>query len=161
MPYAPSQVSFNAAFLSEIKEDNQRLQELLSETEIMFRRIPRHRYSVEQKRASVQRLLKLRDQLALHFALENAFGYLVDVIDIAPRLCNRAKAMIAEHDDLFLELCELIDDAEAALYDEGNAASVVNVARDYFRFLQKFYDHEAAENALLLDAFDSDLGVGD
>jgi hypothetical protein len=35
------------------------------------------------------------------------------------------------------------------------------VARQYFAFQRRFYEHEAEENALLLDVFDDDIGVGD
>lgn len=160
MPYAPTSLSFNAAFLREIKEDNRRLQELLVDTATLLRRYP-YVTTVDRQCDIVRQLVRLRDQLALHFALENAFGYLVDVVEHAPRLCSRALGMIAQHDELFLELCELIDIAESVLYEEAERTVTNNVARGYFRFQQRFYAHEAAENELLLDVFDCDIGVGD
>jgi hypothetical protein len=156
MTYAPTQLSFNAAFLREIKEDNQRVRELFHEVATMLT-APRR----EMPERIARQLWQLRDQLAMHFALENAFGYLAHVVDFAPRLCDRAKSMIAQHDELFLSLCEIIEIAEEVMYGEREPSRFVDVARPYFAFQRRFYEHEAEENALLFDVFDDDIGVGD
>ena len=156
MTFVPTRLSFNAAFLREIKEDDHRLRELFHETEQLFTS-PR----VDTRKLVTRRLWQLRDQLAMHFALENAFGYLAHVVEHAPRLCERAQRMVAEHDDLFLQLCDIIELSEEVSYHEIGARRGSDVARAFFEFQRQFCAHERHENELLFDAFDDDLGDGD
>jgi hypothetical protein len=81
-----STVTVNAAFLQEIKEVNHELWQLLADL--------RHRCQRPMApgscRSLVEKLCQLRDQLALHFALEEAYGYFEDPVDVAPQLCRHA-----------------------------------------------------------------------
>jgi iron-sulfur cluster repair protein YtfE (RIC family) len=149
-------MAVNAAFLREIKEDNQRLRELFQEVTSLLTS-PR---PVSGNRL-VTTLWQLRDQLAMHFALENAFGYLADVVEHAPRLCNAAKGMLAEHDELFMELCEIIDAAEELAYEAYSYRGFIAVAADVFDFHARFQSHESRENQLIFEALDDDIGVCD
>lgn len=156
MKIASTKVMLNAAFLCEIKEDNRRLRELLQATHRRF-----SQPSIQALPDLTQLLWQLRDQLAMHFALENAYGYLADVIDFAPRLCDRALAMLQEHDDLFLSLCEMIDCAEELRYDGAASRDVRKLAEWYMEFHEAFFAHEDRENELMFDALNDDIGVGD
>jgi hypothetical protein len=151
-----NQLTVNAAFLREIKEDNQRLRDLFQEATSLLTSPRRVSGSV-----LVRVLWQLRDQLAMHFALESAFGYLADVVEYAPRLCEPAKAMLLEHDELFLELCEIIEAAEVLAYEAYSYQRFVAVAADVFDFHAKFLAHESRENQLIFEALDADIGVGD
>lgn len=151
-------LALNAAFLQEIKEDNRLLQLLLSETAAVFEDLgdafPPHRSVVDL-------LWRLRDQLAMHFALEDAYGYFDDAIAEAPRLSEQAEVLRRQHDDLFLAICELVEDAEQLLYGEGPVRQRAVLAERYNGFHTSFHRHEARENKLILEAFDDDIGVGD
>ena len=85
-------VTVNAAFLQEIKEVNHELWQLLADL--------RHRcqrpIAPGTCRVLVDKLCELRDQLALHFALEEAYGYFEDPVDVAPQLCRQADALLAQ-----------------------------------------------------------------
>ena len=151
-----SQLAVNAAFLREIKEDNQRLGELFQQVTSLLSRPRPISCSV-----LVHDLWQLRDQLAMHFALESAYGYLADVVEHAPRLCENAKAMLAEHDDLFLEICEIIEDAEKLAYEAYTYRHFVSVASSVFDFHAKFLAHESRENQLIFQSLNEDIGVGD
>ncbi len=150
-------VTVNAAFLQEIKEVNQELWSLLAEL--------RHRcqrpLAPAQCRLLIDKLCLLRDQLALHFALEEAYGYFEDPVNVAPRLCRQAEQLRDEHKDLYLDLCEVVDRAERMFYDEQHAALALWVGPEFLGFDGRLRGHEARENELIFEAYDDDIGVGD
>lgn len=149
-------LTLNAAFLQEIKEDNYQLRELFRKASHLLstpRRVPLS--------SIVGTLTRLRDQLAMHFALENAYGYLDGAIDLAPRLCQRARLLRAEHEVLYTDFCELSDGAEELLHQVRQHQQVTRLAVLFFDFQARFQAHEACENELIFEAFDDDVGVGD
>ena len=68
-------VSINPAFLQEIKDDHHELRQLMHHTAAMLDR-PEW-MKVEHARLS-ELFVKLRDQMAMHFSLEEAYGYFED-----------------------------------------------------------------------------------
>lgn len=150
-------VTVNAAFLQEIKEVNQELWSLLSEL--------RHRcgrpLAPGQCRHLIDKLCQLRDQLALHFALEEAYGYFEDPVHVAPRLGRQAAQLRDEHKGLYLDFCELVDRAERMFYDEQHAALALWIGPEFLGFDGRLKSHEARENDLIFEAYDEDIGVGD
>ena len=87
-------LGINAAFLREIKDDHRELRRLLDETVNLLSRASRARMPTQR----IMSLLEsLRDQFALHFSLEEAFGYFEDAISVAPRLSTRADRLRGEH----------------------------------------------------------------
>jgi hypothetical protein len=158
MAIALRTISINAAFLQEIKEDHHELRQLMHHVAVMFD----HAGPVEFEYARMVEMLgKLRDQLALHFSLEQAFGYFDDAISAAPHLSRRAEQLRAEHGTLFSELGCVVEAAEKLLYHETPSAALAHVATSYLVFDQHFHDHEARESELILAAFDDDLNGGD
>lgn len=152
-----STVTVNAAFLQEIKEVNQELWHLLAEL--------RHRcqrpIASGMCRQIVDKLCELRDQLALHFALEEAYGYFDDPVDVAPQLCRRADALRSEHKGLYSDLSALVDRAERLFYDDQHAALALWVGPHFLEFDARLRKHEERENDLIFEAYDADIGVGD
>ena len=101
-------LTVNAAFLQEIKEVNQDLWRLLAD----IRRMCARPESIRADRSSFLTMLDdLRDQIGLHFALEEAYGYFEDPVHVAPQLCERAFELRAEHNELYLQISRLSDDA--------------------------------------------------
>lgn len=154
---ATSSVSINAAFFAEIKEENQQLADLISLCREVFQPPPRRMRW--QRRVSLLR--RLRDQLAMHFALEDAYGYFEDAIDVAPRLAEEAERLRREHDELFLDICDIVDLAEQALYHEGHECTLARLCGRFQEFYHHLQAHEERENNLIFQAFDDDIGVGD
>ena len=149
-------LAINAAFLREIKEDNQQLRSLLKRTLAMLSQdiVPDHPKSL------VETLAKLRDQLATHFSLEEAFGYIDDALVEAPQLSNQADVLRNQHKTLFLEICEIADDAEKLLYHEWSN-DIRPIASSFRDFQRKLADHEECENELIMQSLYEDIGVGD
>ena len=157
MALATHTVSINPAFLQEIKDDNHELRQLMHHASAM---LSRPSWMRTERDRLVDLLIKLRDQLAMHFSLEEAYGYFEDAIDIAPHLSRRAEALRTQHFTLYSDLCRLVDEAEGQLYHEP-APARGNLADAYRHFLDTFHHHEARESELILEAFQEDLGAGD
>jgi hypothetical protein len=158
MLIATRTVTVNAAFLQEIKQDNIELRELLNEVSV---RLLRLRPRLADSRNMVEMLTRLRDQLAIHFALEEAFGYFENAVEVAPRLSERADALRDEHDLFFRDICGICEQAEQLLYHEVSSRNLRQVASRYADFYDALQQHENREVELIMEAFDDDIGVGD
>ncbi len=158
MLVATRTVGINAAFLQEIKQDNVELRELLQD---VSQRLLQRRPRLSDSRPLVELLTRLRDQMAMHFALEEAFGYFENAVDIAPRLSERADGLRAEHDLFFIDICGICEQAEQLLYHETSARTLRQIATRYADFYDALQQHEARETELIMEAFDDDIGVGD
>lgn len=158
MAIATHTVSINAAFLQEIKDDHHELRQLMHHTSAMLNRpawmkIEYHRL--------VELFTKLRDQLAMHFSLEEAYGYFEDAISVAPHLSRRAESLRAQHFQLYSDLCRLAERAENFLYHEAAGDALVRLAEEFQQFSACFHEHESRECDLITEAFHDDLGAGD
>ena len=151
-------VAINPAFLQEIKDDDRDLRRLLTHTLGALEPVRMERVSL---RSVVDLLARLRDQLAMHFTLEEAFGYFDDPMEAAPRLLERAEVLRSEHAPLFLDICQLVERAEELMDGRATAQRLKRLAADFRSFYARFQKHEESENALILEAFDDDIGVGD
>src|SRR4029450_8488189 len=112
-------------------------------------------------RLLLDKLCQLRDQLALHFSLEEAYGYFDDPVDVAPQLSRAAERLRGEHKGLYLDLCELVERAGRMFYDEQQAALALWLGAAVQEFDERLRGHEERENELIVDAYDADIGVGD
>lgn len=170
MAIATRTLTINAAFLREIKDDNRQLQELLA----MLRELTSNPVVPRRHRQRVIGLLEdLCDQLAIHFALEEAYGYFEDAIDVAPHIAERADELRAEHVTLF-ETIRTIAEAGKQWFAGhvfrhyaigemfGNGAtrpiSFDDIAIQFQQFNDQLLQHEQSESALILEAFDTDIG---
>ena len=101
----------------------------------------------------------LRDQLALHFSLEEAYGYFDDAIVSAPELSVTAEVLRSEHPSLFANIRDLADQVSEICSDRPDQVNDFINRLDAFR--RDFEIHEESELKLILDSLDDDLGVGD
>ena len=150
-------VTVNAAFLQEIKEVNQELWDELAD----LRHRSQRPIAPSHCRLLTDRLCLLRDQLAMHFSLEEAYGYFDDPVEVAPQLGRAADQLRKEHKSLYLELCDLVDHAERWLYEEKLANLALWIGPQFVEFDRRLREHEERENELIYDAYDADIGVGD
>jgi hypothetical protein len=171
MATTTSTVTINAAFLQEIKEDSLDLRRMLRDAGRLFSprasspkpaaggqaSPPTH---VSRKQL-VELLGELRDQLGLHFALEEAYGYFEDALLPDPHLSRRAEALRGQHRALFLEVCALEEQAEQLLYHEATAGRQRAISAGFRTFYERFLDHESHENDLILEAFADDMSADD
>lgn len=147
-------LTINAAFLQEIKEDNQRLRELLQELR------EANQARVLALPVVAQFIAQLRDQLATHFALEEAFGYFEDPLRIAPHLCDQAEDLRNQHGELYARISDLAEQADECSRRPQSAMPEA-IWDELAAFNAALEDHEAQENQLIMSAFNVDIGVGD
>lgn len=150
-----SAVTVNAAFLQEIKDENENLSALLTSLKAWVDRGP---YAYHQRDRFIQLLADLQDELALHFSLEEGYGYFDDALAVAPELSSRAEALRNEHKNLYLEITRLAELAEATNTKTNGMGHVLARAR---AFLYQLQEHEYRENELIMRAYNDDFGVGD
>ena len=149
-------VTLAPAFMQEIKEDDCRLKQLLREFQHLVVGCPLSPAAGLRLAALVS---DLRDRIAFRFALEEAYGYFEDPVAVAPRLSERVEQLQSEHGKLFVDACRMVDVFENSKPGlPGDLAGVQKMCSD---FLRRFQTHEAAEDALIVQAFHEDIGVGD
>jgi hypothetical protein len=158
MSIATGTVSVNAAFLQEIKEDDREFRQLLCQAGEMLG--PTHLSTVEPRRI-LEHLCRLRDQLALHFTLEEAYGYFEDAIGSAPQLSDQAEQLRNQHQTLFGDFCRTVDAAEQLTTSDADDHARARLARMFHNFRADMQLHEAREHDLILAAFNEDYGAGD
>jgi hemerythrin-like domain-containing protein len=151
-------VTLSPAFLQEIKEDDRRLKTLLDR----FRQLASNRPLIASANSQLADVATdVRDQLAFHFALEEAYGYIEDPVVVAPRLCERIEQLRIEHSELYALAARIVDSVEALSPDESESHASQSLADQCHRFLRSFDQHEAKENALIAQAFNEDIGECD
>lgn len=153
---ATGQTTVNAAFLKDIKDDSVHLKRLFEKLdELTF-----HRQAAINHLAEVNDLVDdLLDQMAMHFSLEEAYGYFDNALEVAPRLNQEADRLRDEHAGLYQTLVDL----DVRLHDIAPERSpeIDNWLSDYRRFCVEFRRHEEDEVRMVVGALDTDLGVGD
>ncbi len=148
--------TINAAFFQEIKEDHQQLNAILERLD----KLAHAREAVENhKRGFTETLSDLRDQIAFHFTLEEAYGYFEDALEGSPWLHDAAGSLRGEHAALYLTITEIADKAHEAL--AAADADWPGLADTYLEFRHQLRSHETSEMKLILDAMQRDLGTGD
>ena len=150
-------LTINAAFLSEIKEVHHELWDLLADLRKRDERLG----DAAETRQLVDDLAQLRDLLALHFSLEEAYGYFDDPVAVAPHLSESAHRLRDEHIDLYVQSCQLADLGET-LWQQGRRSSLyLRIMTEFENFDHQLQRHEADERALITAAYCEDIGVGD
>lgn len=151
-------VTINAAFLQEIKEVNQDLWRLIED----LRQMCAAPLSIRrQSRHLVDALAVLRDQLAMHFSLEEAYGYFIDPLQPDPQVAALADSLRKQHRTLYTAASQLADHAEN-LYRERDDATLTTVLPiSIENYLQALMIHESEETDLIYRAMYEDIGVAD
>lgn len=149
-------ITVNAAFLKDIKDDNRELKTLLDK----IAPLAEHpQVAVNHWRELVELLAGLRDQLAFHFTLEEAYGYFEDAVVSAPQLSVSAECLRSQHPGLFERIRHLAEKSQEISADSHEKIS--RLLDEFAHFRREFEQHEEEELRLILDALEDDLGVGD
>ncbi|MFG0286535.1 MAG: hemerythrin domain-containing protein [Rhodopirellula sp. JB044] len=165
-PETSRRLTVNAAFLKDIKEDNRDLKILMDRLRVLTQPLEA---AANHWPELIGLFEDLRDQLALHFGLEEAYGYFDEAIGPDVELSVTADFLRSQHAVLFEEARHLAEAAAAACTGdtpiEGTTPEVTTaqekILRRFEGFVMQFNEHEEAELKLILDALEEDLGVGD
>ncbi|MBI2477252.1 MAG: hypothetical protein HYV60_00955, partial [Planctomycetia bacterium] len=108
-----------------------------------------------------------------HFALEEAYGYFEEAIDVAPRVAERADELRAEHAMLFESIRKIAEAAQewhaqhvfphhsngdVSGDGAGTSLSFLRILIQFQQFSDQLLQHEQNENSLILDALNTDIG---
>ena len=103
-------------------------------------------------------IIELSSRIKQHFDHEEQGGFFEEVIDVAPRLSDRAEALLQQHLEFVDQLDLLQQHAESPAPSDSWWARLIQL---FDEFLHRFLAHEQAENALLLQAYNEDIGAED
>ena len=150
-------LTLNVAFLHDIKQDTEKPDEIIGELKILL-----SDKTLIDPAELVSLLGRLRDELETYFALEEFYGYFKQAKMIQPRVSNRAEDLRTQHEQMFLDVCELNELAESALYRETPLEqSLPAIVTGFHSFVQSFHYHEQEEFDLMMQLCNLDIGVGD
>lgn len=151
-----TRLTVNAAFLKEIKDDNLHLKKLWDKVVPM---VSHPDVATNHWPELIELLAELCDQLALHFSLEEAYGYFDEAVDIAPRLSLAAESLRSQHCKIFALVRDLADEISEVDYETPENCQRFIDKFNVFR--AEFESHEEAELRLILDSLEDDIGGGD
>lgn len=133
--------------------------DLLAETchlRALFQVCVQTRPDEKQTQEMTRRLQNLVDHLTRHFQQEQAGGYLEEATMRLPRIGLRAEALQRQHDELSDAANRLLKQLR---HVDATTCDWARQAWEFDQFVQRLAAHEAAENALLQEAFNEDPGV--
>jgi hypothetical protein len=115
--------------------------------------------SLDRSHRKVDRQLgRLAELIESHFTHEENGGYMAEPLARAPRLTTTARQLLGEH-------AELLDDAKKlqmlARFGVESDGWWRQVEHDFQRLHKRLLAHEHAENKLLHDAWNQDVGAAD
>jgi len=151
--------SMSNAVRHDIQRDYRELKSLLAEASncLLATTCDATKHSPRQV---VTTLRRLQHRLAMHFTLEEAFGYGEEELSRAPWLTGRAAQLRAEHDVIFARLKAIVRTSERLLLD-GESSLLKSLCTSFENFVIDLHVHENQDADLLLSFFDDDVGVGD
>lgn len=132
-------------------------QQILANAEAIASHWPADRTTAVYQRALlIDDLRNFKHAIKEHFESEEHSGYLSDALILAPQLQCRADALRNEHPAML----QVIDGILSVV--ESTSTHELAKEQDSFRrFITDLQNHEQSENALVLEAYDEDLGAGD
>jgi hypothetical protein len=146
-------VTINVAFFLEIREENKELDRLISDCRAAAAKI-------EADSADLRQLMdllgNLRDNVAMQFALEEAYGYFENPTVRTPDLSANAVLLRDEHWILYSDLTTVIEHVEQRVYREPSDETTRQLARDVVAFCDNFQYHDTQEHALVMRMQESD-----
>lgn len=143
------------------RQHRRRVDELLVTIENAFRLSESRGWDAAISLRLVPSLQELDDRLGMLFAIEESEGYFDEEIVAAPRLCERARALQAEHCELYGAACEIAEDADRILHHPMFIHLLERIEARFSAFAEKYRAHEIAERELLMQALDDDIGGED
>lgn len=107
---------------------------------------------------TTRELAKAEAELEEHFSLEESGGFFIQVRDLLPQLEERARHLMREHQEMRALFRSLRATCRWACGESGARSGWLAEFADFHR---RFDEHEHAENDLLYEALQRDVGAGD
>lgn len=101
---------------------------------------------------------ELRDSLDEHFQHEEVNGYFDEILERAPRLAPKVAELKRQHPSLLTAARGIQTWVDQA---GGDETAMERAESEYREFILELLSHEGAENDLLQQAYNEDLGTSD
>jgi iron-sulfur cluster repair protein YtfE (RIC family) len=137
-------------FVEHLRREHRRLHEALAQTELALAEASRTDDPARKAPAIARRLSDLRDELARHYAEEEAGGCLEEALLRSPTVSPEVKRVQAEHPVFKQDMDRLVAKAAKLAKTPSDWAEL---RHDYHEIAAKLRMHEAAENRILLYGF--------
>ena len=118
----------------------------------------RFRHDHQPSRNLVSLLNALAVHLQTHFEFEEGDGYFEDLFEKAPRMASTVDHLLREHGEMLEEVDQLV---EIARDDFASKHDTSELAQRFAQFHDKLAAHEHAENALVQEVYNVDVGTKD
>jgi vacuolar-type H+-ATPase subunit I/STV1 len=142
-------MSEKPTFLSEMQHAHQLLHKELDQLEEMI--LPLSSHSASEISSFLE---KVQHEVTEHFSLEEKDGYMSGVLQKRPDLEATINYLLEEHGRLAQSMEEIL-----AMASAGDDLSLIRLkVKEWIRTIRH---HESAENLLVLDASNFDIGVAD
>jgi hypothetical protein len=133
-------------------EEHRELADALQKTDRLLARVDRTQRQVDHQMG------RLADLIESHFDHEESGGYMAEVLARAPQLTRTAMKLASEHADLLDDTKKLQMLARSGV---ESPAWWRQVEQDFHWIKGRLLAHEHAENKLLHEAYNRDIGVTD
>jgi len=140
----------NSAFLQEVKESNV---ELWTAVHQLRQLIVDADPTASEARRLVSLLSQLRDMFAFEFSLEEAYGFIEGCRGIAPLVAQRARTAKLQHQELYLLIHELCEQAEEAQYRGVAEREFPQLLAKAAEFDSQLRAHESFESELIIAGY--------
>jgi len=103
------------------------------------------------------RLESFRDRLQVHFAHEELGGFFEQLIEVSPQRVREVTRLEEQHGEFRARLAVVAE----ALFADVDGSTLPEVIFRLHRFAESFRKHEDAENRLLAESLNDDMGSPD
>lgn len=148
----------SSAYLDAMQAEHREVGKLIHAVEAAFATAALQGWKGSGTSQVVEPLIALRDFMRGHFAQEEEGGYLEEALSHAPRLCVQASQLERQHPQLLAKISDACDLAGKRRDDPSVWPSIQEDAR---AAIKELLAHEAGENQLVQQAFNTDLGMAD
>ena len=107
---------------------------------------------------ATRELIRAEAELEEHFTHEESGGFFAEVSEISPELNERIQWLLLEHQEMRVLFRSLRMTCQWACGESGARAGWL---AEFAEFHHRFDEHEHAENDLLYEALQRDVGAGD
>ncbi|MCL6502720.1 MAG: hemerythrin domain-containing protein [Pirellulales bacterium] len=146
------------AYIEGVRADHLELRAMVREIEKLLAAAQAARWATVEVQALLAAVEDLDRHLREHFAEEEAGGYMEEALAIAPRFGPQAQRLVNEHPVMLQQMAQILDMARRCVTQSQVGPELSRLLREFFTTLRA---HDAAENRIIQEAFNTDLGLND
>lgn len=133
--------------------------DLLERSAALLRHWPRQaKAALRERQALSDRLKQIQAAFRTHVRSEESNGEAGEILRAAPQTEHQVAEFKTEHAELTVQLDQIVASVTSGSRDPG---SLVRERQEFERWVEHLKRHERAEDQLLVEVLETDLGAGD